>query len=489
MLATTRVYGSATAMKDRRILLAGGTEATAEIFDPATLSSTPTTGQLIHRRYGHTAILLQNGKVLICGGENYSGGVSNTVELFDPATGMFAAVTSTMSVPRYVNTLTLLPDGRVLIAGGNAGPSNTATNTAEIFDPATETLIPVASPMNSPRYGHTATLLSSGQVLLAGGNNGTAVVPSAEVFDPTTLTFSALANAMTSPREAHTATILPNGKILIAGGDVATNSTPLNTAELFDPASATFTSLYPAIMTSTRTLHAAAALADGRVLLTGGYLNNQPINTAETYTGPAPGPVYLSTVVSRMTHGDAGAFDVNLPLSGNPGVECRSGGVTGSFTLIFTFANPLTVVGSASVSNGIGSIASSTIDPEDSHNYIVNLSGVSNAQFITVTLNYVGDSAGGYNSEVSSTMGALLGDTNGDGVVNIGDSIQVRSEAGNELTDANFREDVNSDGAINVGDTVTVRNSSGTSLPSQFRQPVARPPSPVKIFQRQESIR
>jgi hypothetical protein len=308
-------------------------------------------------------------------------------------------------------------------------------------------------------------LLPDGKVLLIGGWNGTSALASAEMFDPTTQTFSLLANGMTSARETHTATVLANGKILIAGGD--TNGSPLKTAELFDPMLSTFTTLAPDTMTTPRRLHSAALLPNGIVLLTGGFTNGQQINAAELYNGPVPSPVQLHSVVSRMTHGSAGTFDVDLPLTGNPGIECRANVVSGNCTLVFSFANVLTTVAMVNVTDGTGSVANSGIDPGDRHNYVVNLTGVSNEQFVTVTLGNVGDAQGKFSSAVSATMGVLLGDTNGDGLVNVGDTIQTKSQSGSDLTNSNFRADVNTDGLINVGDTVTVSRQSGAGLPAQ----------------------
>src|SRR5205814_3906310 len=153
-------------------------------------------------------------------------------------------------------------------------------------------------------------------------------------------------------------------------------------------------------------------------------------------------PVRLINAVSRKVHGAAGAFDVDLPLSGKPGIECRSAGTNGNYTLIFTFANPLSRVGGASITMGIGSVVSSNIDSNDAHNYIVNLTGVSNAQVITVGLADLTGSAGDFSGAVSVTMGVLVGDTTGNGAVNSSDIAQTQSQSGQPVTSSNLREDV-----------------------------------------------
>jgi hypothetical protein len=174
--------------------------------------------------------------------------------------------------------------------------------------------------------------------------------------------------------------------------------------------------------------------------------------------------VPLASVASRKFHGGAAFFDIALPLTGNPGIECRSGGVNGDQTMIFTFVNPLTSVDGASVSTGMGTVASGAIGA-DPRQYVVNLTGVSNAQRITVSLTNVTDSLGNSSSAVPATMGVLLGDTTGNASVNAGDVAQTKGQSGQAVTAANFREDVNANGSINAGDVALVKSKSGTVLP------------------------
>jgi len=177
---------------------------------------------------------------------------------------------------------------------------------------------------------------------------------------------------------------------------------------------------------------------------------------------PTPVPVQLSRVVSRATHGTAGTFDVDL-MSDN-GIECRSSGANGGYTVVFSFTNTLTTVGRADVTSGVGSVATSAIDSNDSHNYVVNLTGVANAQAITVTLSNVTDSAGNFSSSVPATMRVLIGDTTGNGFVNSSDIAQTQSQSGQAVTANNFREDVTVNGLINSSDISLVQSQSGTAL-------------------------
>jgi hypothetical protein len=170
----------------------------------------------------------------------------------------------------------------------------------------------------------------------------------------------------------------------------------------------------------------------------------------------------LSSVVSRMGHGSAGEFDIDLPLAGTPGLESRRGGANSEYTLVFRFANTLTA-GTASVTGGTASVNFSGIGG-DAREFIVQLIGVTDAQTVTVTLNNVTDSTG-RTGNVAASMRVLVGDVNADGAVNSGDAIQTRVRAGQTVTATTFRSDVNSDGIINSGDALIVRSRSGNTVP------------------------
>jgi len=197
------------------------------------------------------------------------------------------------------------------------------------------------------------------------------------------------------------------------------------------------------------------------VLLFGGQQDNPGRGVSNTWTFIPP---ILTSVVSRKTHGSAGTFDVDLPLAGSPGIECRSGGANNDYTLVFTFINTLSSVSGAGLTSGTGSVSSSNIDSNDAHQYIVNLTGVTNAQVITVSLNNVTDSVGNFSSAVSQSMGILVGDVNANRLVNSTDTSLVQAQSGKSLSSSNFRTDVNANGLINSTDTSIVQSKSGTGL-------------------------
>ncbi len=201
--------------------------------------------------------------------------------------------------------------------------------------------------------------------------------------------------------------------------------------------------------------------ARGALVLFGG--NGVHGIQGDTWTFQPP-PLQLLAVKSRKIHGLAGTYDVDLALSGKATVECRSGGANGNYELVFVFANPLTSVADATISSGTGAITNRGIG-DDPREYIVDLTGVTNAQTITVTLSNVYDALGNWSSIMQTRAAILIGDTTADGVVNSGDIAQTKSQSGSAVTSSNFREDVTTDGNINSGDIGLVKSKSGTALP------------------------
>jgi hypothetical protein len=173
----------------------------------------------------------------------------------------------------------------------------------------------------------------------------------------------------------------------------------------------------------------------------------------------------VAAVVSRKLHGAAGEFDVVLPFTGSPGIECRSGGANAEHTLVFTFASELSSVQAAAVTTGTGIVSNSYIDSSNPRQYVVQLSGVTNAQTITVTLTNVTDTSSATSASLSATMAVLLGDTSANGVVNATDVSQIKAHSGQQVSAATFRLDVTGEGAINASDISLVKTQSGAVLP------------------------
>jgi hypothetical protein len=185
----------------------------------------------------------------------------------------------------------------------------------------------------------------------------------------------------------------------------------------------------------------------------------------QAVVGLAAPDLSIVAAASRKVHGTTGTFDINLPLTGNPGIECRSGGATGNYTLVLTFSNGLAGVNAANVTAGIGSVVSSGMDGHDAHNYIVNLTGVTTDQNLVVSLSNISDLDGNLLAGVSVPISVLVGDTNADRFTDAVDVSQTKSQSGKAVTNANFREDVNVDGFIDAVDVSLVKSKSGTALP------------------------
>jgi hypothetical protein len=324
------------------VLVVGGlgpqfeTLASAEIFDPGTLSWSVVPAQLHEARSRHIAALLPDGRVLVAGGRNSSGSMTS-VEIFDPATMSFT-VTAPMNVARDNFGAEVLEDGRVLVAGGislDGSPGKVEERSVEIFDPATETWS-FADSFHQYRWDTKLARLADGRILTAGGDSaaGHRGIPTAEIYDPAAdlwnmaqpmslarreHTLTTLAGGLrilavggnTHPQDAlvltatcelydantgnwsvvgslalarflHTATLLPDGRVLVVGGRVFTPSfAALASAEIFDPTTGLFSSAGD--LAIGRDSHTATALLDGSVLIVGGV--DTPVN--------AVGPVEL----------------------------------------------------------------------------------------------------------------------------------------------------------------------------------------------------
>ncbi len=168
----------------------------------------------------------------------------------------------------------------------------------------------------------------------------------------------------------------------------------------------------------------------------------------------------LAKAVSRKSHAGT-PYDVDLPLAGKAGIECRQGqgANLNNHQVVVTFVAPVTVI-SATVTSGVGSVSNVTVSGND---VIVDLTNVANAQTIAITLFGVNDGTGPANVVVP--MSLLLGDTGANGSVNSTDISQTKVQSGAVLSAANFRTDVTVNGAINSSDISVVKAQSGTALP------------------------
>ena len=176
-------------------------------------------------------------------------------------------------------------------------------------------------------------------------------------------------------------------------------------------------------------------------------------------------PLQPTSVVSRKTHGTAGAFDIDLPLPGSAGIECRSGGANNNYQVVFTFPTPVTLNGAVVTPQAgkLGNMAGAPSVSPDGRTVTLSLTNVSDVQTIAMTLSGVNN--GTSTNDVTVHMSLFVGDTNGNGVVNASDVSQTKSRSGQTTTNANFRSDVTVNGTINASDLALVKSRSGGGAP------------------------
>ena len=299
--------GTAVLLGDGSVLASGGRTlpsphglfASAMRFDPATSVWSPA-APMLRARAGHTLTLLRDGRVLAAGGIDQiaaSGIRTNTTELYDPASGQWSPGPPMLRA-RAGHTATLLAGGRVLIVGGDEGGAS-----AELYDPATNAWA-LAEPMLRPRAEHTATWLPNNTVLVVGGG-------SAELYDPATNSWRA-AGAMVTPRTGawHSANLLPTGQVLVAGGAQQSpggdSLTILAAAELYDWTLDRWLPTTP--MAAPRMGHRALVLRSFQLLAIGGY--------SDGGRGPLPGGANGVDLTSAERYAEIAAPEQCFPATG-----------------------------------------------------------------------------------------------------------------------------------------------------------------------------
>lgn len=397
-----RTYHTATTLENGLVLIVGGTSAalgsgglaSAELYNPSTGKFTAT-GSLHTARYLHTATLLNNGEVLVVGGLDPNGNPVGSAELYNPSTGTFS-VTGPLNVARWVHSATLLNNGEVLIAGGDGGVyqygNDDALASAELYNPVAGVFTTTGS-LNIAREYHSATLLTNGSVLIAGGigTNESSIVAS-EIYSPTSASFAEGGNLSQDP-SGQAAVLLNGGNVLIAGGNVGgiselyttstglfsstgvegagnfslggvilTNGTVLvaggfnwvgrsqvneATAGLYTASNGTFAST--GSLKVARRLPPLVLLSNGKVLATGGCGG---CTTAELYEPVSTTPtgllsIALSPTNPELTAGNAQIFAATGDFSGTGNETLASVTWTSSNTSVATISNDPTNSGHA----------------------------------------------------------------------------------------------------------------------------------------------
>ena len=374
---------------------------------------------------------------------------------------------------------TILPGGFAVVNNklyilGGFDINVASTNQIWEFDPTQPVGSKWTPKVNTPEGIMYAPTCAIGGIIYVGGasdfSGGTVIdTTNSFSFNPGTNTTGAIAPIPRATGE--TRALAYNGKMLVMGGGrVAPN--PSSEVDAYDPSTNTWAvnNPVPAFMTARRNFPTDT---DGtqHIWLAGGYAPSTPTDSTEVFCqGVAP---MVTSAVSRKTHGVAGSFDINMPLTGTSGVECRSGGATHDYSLVVTFSGNVTVTGmpQSQVVTGTGCVGSGgTCDPNGTVSVsgsivTVPLTNIADVQVINVQINGVNGASDEPAVNVNIPMGFLTGDVNGSRLVNSTDVAQTKSQVGQNVGSGNFREDVNASGTITATDVSIVKSDVGHALP------------------------
>jgi hypothetical protein len=398
--------------------------------------------------------------MIVWGGFGNSG-LLNSGGRYNPSTDSWIA-TATANAPEAREIHTAVWSGSEMIVWG--GVSSGYLNSGGRYDPRTNTWLATTT-TNAPagRTVHTA-VWTGHEMIVWGGYNGSYLNGGGR-YNPgnDSWTTPTTANAPAA-REIHTA-VWSESEMIVWGGY---NGIYLNSGGRYNPGSDSWTTTSTTNAPAERRDH--TAVWDGSEMIVWGGYNGSYLNSGARYCAP-PIPT-LQGAFSRKTHGAAGTFDINLPVTGTPGIDCRTTGGTNDYTMLVTFGGNVNVTGNpqAQVTVGSGCVGSGgtcTGNVTVSSNVVtIPLTNIANAQTINVRLNGVNSAAPDTPAtDFTIPMSILIGDTNANGVVNATDVAQTKGRLGQTVNATNFRSDANANGSINATDTTIVKQHSGTSLP------------------------
>jgi N-acetylneuraminic acid mutarotase len=415
-------------------------------------------------RVQHTAVWTGT-EVIVWGGIGCGLNCNlNTGGRYNPSTDTWTA-TSTVNAPeaRWYHTVEWTGSEMIVWGGTDSIPNHTYLNTGGRYNPDADSWTATAVPNDVlGRAAHSAVWTSSEMIVWGGGDSTFNDCNTGGRYDPSTDSWTATSTANApSAREQHTA-VWTGSEMIVWAGIFCCPVIDFNTGGRYNPGTASWLATSIANAPYAREDHTAVWTGSEMIVWGGTYIVGNNLffsNTGGRYCAQPQAPMAQSAF-SRKTHGAAGTFDVPLPLTGNMGIECRSGGTSNDYQMIINFATTVTV-GSASVTSGTGSVSS--FGGSGTSQITVNLTGITNVQRMTVTLFNVND--GTHMGNVPVSMGVLVGDVNGNAVVNATDVALTKSQVGMAVSRSNFREDVNANGLINSVDVAQVKSKVGTMLP------------------------
>jgi hypothetical protein len=262
------IDGTAVSQKRGKVLLSGYDytrhQTTLYDFESGNIQMGPLTRV---KRNRNAAVTLRNGNVMVFGGHNEDGFLTSC-ELLDVKKMTFSEVGHMLKARHFLSAV-LLKSGLVFIVGGY-------DMSCELYDPADNSFRASKAKTSTDRFGHSASLLPNGKVLVCGGDGNFYEMQTTEIYDPETDSFSD-GPMMNVKRCYHTATTLADGRVLVCAGDVNEDDDMRLSTEIYDPESNSF-SLGPELNIG-RHHHFASLLPDGRVWVGGGDTTDSRITT------------------------------------------------------------------------------------------------------------------------------------------------------------------------------------------------------------------
>src|SRR5437660_1114235 len=453
-------------------------------YDPATNAWTTKAATYTDNQVNNMAcgvLTLSGTPYIYCVGASAAEAATATARVFyyNPVADSLTYLTSADNWPGDAGG-TILPGGfaetgnKLYILGG-FNINVASTNGIYQFDPTaaigSKWTTSAAVTPEGIMYAPTCAI---GGIIYVGGasdfSGGTVIdTTNSFSFNPGTNTTGAIAPIPRATGE--TRALAFNGKMLVMGGGRVTPN-PSTEVDIYDPGTNTWTTgaPVPAFMTARRNFPTDTN-GTTNICLAGGYAPSTATDSTEVFCqGAAP---MVTSAVSRKTHGVAGSFDINMPLTGTSGVECRSGGATHDYSLVVTFSGNVTVTGSpqSQVTMGSGCVGSGgSCDPNGTVSVSANmvtvpLTNIADVQVINVRINGVNGASDEPAVDVNIPMGILIGDVNGSRAVNSTDVALTKSQVGQPVSGSNFREDVNTSGTITATDVTIVKSDVGHALP------------------------
>jgi N-acetylneuraminic acid mutarotase len=450
-------YRAGSVSDGRYIYVFGGGNATGGFlndlwrWDPATktwtqLANMPTAKQNVQGAYW-------NGKIYVPGGFTGGGHITENA-IYDIATNTWSTGAPLPAAQTGANVAT---NGKIYNFGGNPNAQTTTT----IYDIPTNTWSNGAAMPGGVTFGRAVAVGNFAYYVggIAGGTSSSNVVYR---YDLTANTWSSVAPMQTARASAEVAASPDGTKIYAIGGggpgSAFFTAVPLaQSVEIYDIPTNTWSYGAPLLTTAAAP---AGGIARGLLMVQGGISGTtyyDQVQISNVACAPA-----VASAVSRKSHGAAGVFNIALPLTGAAGVESRRGtGTTLSdHVIVVSFEHAVSIAGLTLNSSAGSPLASATVDGST---LTISLSSVADAQRVTINLLSVSD--GTNSGDIALPIELLIGDVNGDRVVNSGDALQTRNRSGQATDATNFRADVNTDGNVNSGDAISVRSRSGNFLP------------------------